>query len=393
MKRFIALLLLVFLATAAYGSSLAAPDSFAALSDALTGYLSARGSASDLIISVCDRVEAFLDTPSYENLLKARVRCDEACRAAAAEIRPSSFDVFTDEDILFLGMNGIEMDAVEAEMGSQSDLVVNTVTPLAQMRSYLYDDAYDESAWSWLRNLTAIQRETARLDAAQAALFVNYLLVPVKDESFVAALWGSLPALCPVLDDRDYAWSDDQNSLQAKSWENYAEYEEILAALNNLITRQEGMLTQAQAGENTAKRIRVFDDIPPMLPLPVDWLFPEPFITDPELQEQSGISEAVNVSMDYAFYREDAHDQFKYILKIDTGAMREQVEAYTGLLAEFGAELNKTETTDTGVTWYFTYRNSVFLVSWEPDLSFIMYYPEQLSFEEISYVAAAEQIQ
>lgn len=85
--------------------------------------------------------------------------------------------------------------------------------------------------------------------------------------------------------------------------------------------------------------------------------------------------------MDYAVYQEDLPDQLRYIWKIDTGSPKEQVAEYTGLLSACGADLQKTETTDTGVTWYFAYNGSVFAVGYEPDMSYIMYDPELLSFE------------
>lgn len=69
--------------------------------------------------------------------------------------------------------------------------------------------------------------------------------------------------------------------------------------------------------------------------------------------------------------------------KIDVSATLEQVEGYVGLLTAFGASLQSSATDDTGVTWYLTYNNSLVVVGYDLAYSFIMYHPEQLTFEYV----------
>lgn len=220
----------------------------------------------------------FCDQRDYPSLLAARIACSDG----VAELRKLTLPTMelSDEALMELMQMGVEVDTLEIEIRAMDTILTGEIDAMFMIQSMLYTAAYQNSQMDTLRDWVSLCEKRLDLDRAYDCSLLNVLLLPLTDNPAAMAFWNELDSRWPIICEARPAWEQDLTTLLKNADALMNEYAALAGEMSSALGRDAydyGQFTNNMLlGDWEAMKsdAHAISDMPIMVPLPLDWLYP-----------------------------------------------------------------------------------------------------------------------
>lgn len=218
--------------------------------------------------------DAFVQTSSWESLLKARASASAAL-AAIRQMELPSFDL-TAEEVKLLSSEGIEANSVQREFEALEDLCTGRADSATLLYYALEDDVFLKAGLEHeLPDMVRYYRAYYTLEYRYQCAMVNYILLQMDGEAHWQLWTEQLPGMAQCAD----PWYDGEDAVQGAASQTLDEIQTLQPQLGSILGSSEFMeeviREASQTGSLDALRREVVQiaGVPGYFPRP-DW-FPD----------------------------------------------------------------------------------------------------------------------
>ena len=311
-------------------------------------------------------LSAYAESGDYETLTQARIACSQTILQLRKMQAPSMR--MTDDSILILMDQGVEVDGLEAEFYATKKAIQAQVKEAEQLEMTLREGVYQQSLLEDMKQRLNLNVKLLKSSASNDCFAINYLLFPLADNSSVQQFWSSLAAAWPHIGGTGNGWMQSQEDIVEKTITNQ---NEMINLVNDYETAKKGNAENKNGNSEPVQNlfsisdladINIIKNMPTVIPAP-EWNRQEAV----SLWADTKADEKIPHSVTWAFHSVSSEDFIRY-----NGLLKSTCEENESLSGS----------NETGWKASYAVDGSVFSIRWEPDGSaFLTYDPTQMTVE------------
>ncbi len=279
MKRILGIMLTLVLLCSACPAQAASCGAADALLEQLAACLAVSDRACAIRMDAWRKIQAFCEQRDYAALVDARLACDQAQEQLKALSAPAL--TLSPDALQALMLTGVPTDALEAELERLALSLPDMLGSMGFYERMLYVALLDSDRVDMLAQQASMDQRSEELMMEYQCVLVNALLLPLADQPQVAAFWTEIPARYPTLGGCQPPWEPEQAALEEhflrldRAYTAQADLSAELLGRDAYATDQYNRAADQADADALKEHALTVGGMPPMLPLPEDWLAPE----------------------------------------------------------------------------------------------------------------------